>query len=223
MLPCRLCVTVEERRCGFGGEDEAVELLADDVVQVEREAVALGDHGELAALFVEACVGDRDRGVRGQQLDQLLVRRAELRRALLLGQVEGADHAPVRDDRHAEERAHVGMAARPPATEARVLVDVGRAVRLAGLEHRSQHAVLARQRPERGDQLVAHARGEEAAEAPVAVGQPERGVARARQLARGVHEPLEHLLHRQLGGHAQHGVAHSLEGRGHHESLGHHG
>ena len=69
----------------------------------------------------------------------------------LLGQVERADHALGRDDRHAEERAHVGVPARPPAAEARVLVDVARPVRLGRLEHRAEHAVLARERAERGD------------------------------------------------------------------------
>jgi hypothetical protein len=58
--------------------------------------------------------------MRGQQLDQLLVLHAEVGAAELLGQVERADHARRRDDRHAEKRAHVRVAARPPPAEARV-------------------------------------------------------------------------------------------------------
>ena len=75
------------------------------------------------------------------------------------------------------------------------------------VEHRAEHAVLARQRAERGDQLVAHARGEEAAEAALAVGQPERRVARAGELARAVDEPLQDLVDRELGGDGEHRVA----------------
>src|SRR5436309_3413631 len=65
-------VAVEERGGGLGGEDDAVELLTDDVVELEREAVPLGDHRQLAALLVQARVRDRDRRVRREQLDQLL-------------------------------------------------------------------------------------------------------------------------------------------------------
>ena len=54
---------------------------------------------------------------------------SKLARALLLGQVEGADHAVGGDDRHAEERAHVRVARGPPAAEARIVVDVLGAVR----------------------------------------------------------------------------------------------
>ena len=39
-------------------------------------------------------------------------------------EVEGADHTVGRDDRDAQEGAHVGMAARPPAAKARMLVHV---------------------------------------------------------------------------------------------------
>ncbi len=59
----------------LGAQDEAEQLLADGVVELEREAVALGDDRELAALLVQAGVRDRDRRVRGEQLDQLVVRR----------------------------------------------------------------------------------------------------------------------------------------------------
>ena len=94
---------------------------------------------QLAAALVQPRVGDRDRGVRGEQLDQLLVGVAEVVGALLVGQVEGADHALGRDDRHAEERAHVGVPARPPAAEARVRRGC-RAVRYGSrrLEHRAE-------------------------------------------------------------------------------------
>ena len=48
---------------------------------------------------------------------------------------------------------------------------------------------------------------EEAAEAAVAVRDAERGVARARQLARAVDQSLQHLVDRALRRDGQHGVA----------------
>ena len=117
-------------------------------MQVEREPVPLRDDRELARLLVQACVGDRDRRMGGEQPDQLLVLVAEVRGADLLRQVEGADHARRRDDRHAEERAHVRVALGPPAAEARVLVDVAGAVGGLRCEHGTEDAVLPGQRAE---------------------------------------------------------------------------
>jgi hypothetical protein len=71
------------------------------------------------------------------------------------------------------------------------LADVLRALRRGGLEHRDEQAVLARQLTERGDQHLAHPRGDEAREAALAVGHADRGVARVRQLAGGIDELLQ--------------------------------
>jgi hypothetical protein len=120
------------------------ELLTDNVVELEREAVSLRERGQLAATLVEAGVGDRDRRVSREQLDQLLVRGVELLGALLLGQVEGSDHPFGGDDRNTEEGAHVRMPGRPPATEAGIGVDVGGAKRRRRLEHGAEHAVRPR-------------------------------------------------------------------------------
>ena len=125
----------------------------------------------------------------------------------LLGEIEGADHALRGDDRHAEERPHVGMRLGPPAAELGMLVDVARAIRRLRVEHRAEHAVLAGQRAERGDQLVVHPRGEEAAEATLAVGQPERGEAGAGEHAGAVDEPLQDLVDREPRRDREHGVA----------------
>ena len=46
---------------------------------------------------------------------------------------------------------------------------------------------------------------------PLFVRQPERCVARARQLSRAVHEALEHVVDRQLGRDRQHRVADGLQ------------
>ncbi len=66
-------LAIEQGRGSLGGEDETEQLLAHDVVELECEAVALGDDRELAAAFVQARVGDGDRGVGREQLDQRLV------------------------------------------------------------------------------------------------------------------------------------------------------
>ncbi len=88
-----------------------------------------------------------------------------------------------------------------------MLVDVARRVRVALVEHRPEHAVLAGQRAEGRDQLVAHPRGEEAAEAAHAVGQAERRVVGAGELAGAVDEALQDLVDRELGGDAEHSLA----------------
>ena len=143
----------------------------------------------------------------------------EARPALLLGQIEGADHAVRRDDRYAEERAHVGVPGRPPAAKARVCVDVVGSKRIWGLEHRPEHPVGARQRTHLGDQLVAHPGDQEAAEAALAVGDPERRVARVDELAGAVDEPLQDLLDRELRGHREHRVTDRAQRRA--QCLGH--
>ena len=197
----------------LGREHDAEQLLGDGVVQLAREPVALLHDAQLAAALVQPGVLDRERGVRGQQRDQALVGVREAVRPGLVGEVERADDAPARHDRHAEERAHVRVRRGPPAAEARVRVDVAGAVGLGRLQHRAEHAVRPRQRAHRGDQLVAHPRRDEAGERALAVRDAERGVARAAQLARGVHEPLEHRLDLALGGEREHDVRERAEGR----------
>src|SRR5436190_20786631 len=103
------------------------------------------------------------------------------------------------------------MTTRPPTDEALVFVDVARPVRVRRLEYCAEDAVLSRQRAKRRDQFVAHPGGEEASETSVAVRQTERGVARARKLARAVHEPLEYFLDGQLLRNRKHGVANCLQ------------
>ena len=187
-------VAVEQRRGRVGAEVEAEQLLADDVVQLQREPVALGQDRQLPAALVQARVGDRDRCVCGEQLDQLLVELVERVGALLFGQIEGADDLVAGPDRNSEERPHVRVPARPPAAEAGIVVDVLRAVGAAGLEHRAEHPVGARQRAHRLDQLVAHPGDQKAPESAAPVRDPERRIARAGELARRVHEPLQYLV-----------------------------
>src|SRR5262249_3317348 len=144
--------------------------------------------------------------------DQLLICDREAGCSDLLGQVEGSDYAPSCGDWDAEERAHVWVAFRPPAGEAPVVVDVRRAKRLRRLQHRAKHPVRSRQVAKRRHQPIAHAGGEKAAEAALAVGSAERGVAGAGELARALHEALKDLLDGPLGRDGQHGVAHGSQG-----------
>ena len=61
--------------------------------------------------------------------------------------------------------------------------------------------------PRRAISFFAHPGHEEAAEAAVAVGDAERRIARADQLARALHEPLQHLVDRALRRDGEHRVA----------------
>ena len=104
------------------------------------------------------------------------------------------------------------MRARPPAAEARVGRDVVGELRLGRLQHRAEHPVRARERTHGLDQLVAHPGRDEAGERALAVGDAERGVARAAELARGVDDPLQHGLDLVIGGDREHDVAQRAEG-----------
>ena len=66
-------VALEHRPGSFGLQHQAEQLLADGVVEVERQPVPLGDDGELPRLLVQPGVRDRDRRMRCEQADQLLV------------------------------------------------------------------------------------------------------------------------------------------------------
>ena len=74
-------VAVEQRAAGLGREHDPEELLRDRVVQLAREAVSLLDDRELAAALVQPRVLDRERGVRGERLDERLVVVGEAARA----------------------------------------------------------------------------------------------------------------------------------------------
>jgi hypothetical protein len=118
----------------------------------------------------------------------------------------------VGDDRDAEERAHHRVGGRPPL-EPGVGLDVVGAVRVRVGEHRAEEPVGPRQRPDLLDELVAHPRREELREAgPFLVGDPERRVARADQIAGRVHEHVQHHGERSLAGDREHDVAHRREG-----------
>ncbi len=67
--------------------------------------------------------------------------------------------------------------------------------------------------PSEATRLVAHARGQEAAEPALAVGQAERCEPRAGEVARAVDESLQDLVDRQAGCDREHGIADRLQRR----------
>ena len=145
----------------------------------------------------EASVLDRDRRPVGEDDDGLLVGRRRTGAALLLGQVQ-VPHASPRDEhRHAEERRHRRMVRREP-------VGLGwppTSARRSGCG--SWISTPSTPRPRGRSPIAAlppvDPAGDEARElAAVVVEDAERGVARARQLARDAQQLLEHRVELEL-------------------------
>jgi hypothetical protein len=170
-------------------------------VQVVRDAGALLGDGQLAVARVEPGVGQRDRGVRGENPDQLLVGVGEAAR--LVRQVERPEDLAAAHDRHAQERLQHRMRGRPPA-EPRVGPDVGEPLRMAVAQHHREEAVLAWQWTDRRAHLVADPGHHELRERPVVVGHAKRRILRADQLAGRVDDGLQHLGHGDLVADRQH-------------------
>ena len=78
-------VAVHEGGGGLGGQPQGEELLADGVVQLVGEAGALLGDGQLAAALVQPGVGEGDRGVLGEDAQQVLVVLGEAAAAVRLG------------------------------------------------------------------------------------------------------------------------------------------
>src|SRR5439155_7075652 len=135
--------------------DELAQPARDELEQMRE--VGLGDEGvadlvqrlELAepagCRLVEAGVLDRDGGLRGEELAQLLVLLREVLAALLLGQVEVSVGDAAQEDRDAEERAH-GRVVRREADRARVARQVVEAERLCVADEDAQDSASARKR-----------------------------------------------------------------------------
>lgn len=177
-------------------------------MQVVRDPGPLTGQGQLAAALVEAGVGQRDRGVRGQDPQQPLVVVGEA--TGLVGQEDRAEDLVVVDDRHPEEVGQLGVRL-GPALEGGCLADVGEPGGRRVVQHRGEHAVLARQRPDRLPLLVAHPVHHELGEPAVVVGDPEGGVLRAQQRAGGGGDAAQHLAHLEVGAHRDDGFADGFE------------
>ena len=120
-----------QHRGGPGVRPDAEQLLRDRVVQVAGQPGPFLHDGQLAAALVQPGVGQRDRGVRGEQGEDLLVTFGEP--ALLggggdlVGREDDAEDLVAVADRDPEEVRHLRVRGRP-ALEPRVFADVRRAV-----------------------------------------------------------------------------------------------
>ncbi len=200
-------VAVHEAGGGLGGQAEGEQLLADRVVKFVGEAGALLGDGQFAAAFVEAGVGEGDRGVLGEDAEQFLVLRCEAAaafrlRAVLVGHEERADDLVAVADREAQEVDQVGVGLRP-ALEAGVLADVGEALGPGLVQHRGEDAVLAREGADGLPLFLADAVDHELGEAAVIVRHAERGVLRVEQLAGRGDDRLEDVAHLEMPAHGQ--------------------
>ena len=150
--------------------------------------------------LVEARVLDRHRRLSGEERDELLVLVREVLAALLLGEVEVAVGDAAQQDRHAEEAAHRRMSRRE-ADRARILREVVQPQRPRLADQHPEDAAPARQVADLRAQVVVDAVGDELLQLdPVRVDHAERGIASAGQLGRGLHEPVEQRVERQLRG-----------------------
>ena len=134
--------------------DEAEERLE---LELSRERVPdLAERLEVAQppvrRLVEPGVLDRNSGLGGEQLRQLLVLVRETPAALLLGEIQ----VPVRDstkqDRHPEEAPHRRMVRRKP-DRTRVVAEVVEPQRLGVADQHAQDPASARQVADRGMRL----------------------------------------------------------------------
>ena len=90
---------------------------------------------------------DRDARELGQQDDRLLVLGRELCGPLLFGQVQVSVRLPADQDRHAQERAHRGVAERE-AVGTRMAINIGQPQRHPVSDEFPEHAPPPGQRPD---------------------------------------------------------------------------
>ena len=149
--------------------------------------------------LVQARVLDRDRRLRRQQLRELLVLCREVEAPGLLREVEVAVGDPAQHDRDAQERPHRWMVPGKP-DRARIVGDVVQPERPRLADEDAQQAASSRQVADRSVRLLVDARGEEPLEPSSGrVDHPERGISRLGQPGRGLDDPLEQRVERQLG------------------------
>ncbi len=122
-----------------------------------------------AALLVQPGVLDRHAGCGGEGVHHLLVLGGEGAAALLLGEVEVAEHLLADPDRHAQEGLHLRVVRREPGG-ARVGAEVGQPQRLGAVDERAEDAAAGGQFADRGGGVVGHADVDEVGQAGAAWG-----------------------------------------------------
>jgi len=184
---------------GFGDlagavRDQRQRLVVPDLAQQRGGDLGRGLQPALPprGLLVEPGVLDDDPGGRGERDDDLLVVCGEPAAGLLLGQVEVPEHGVADADRHPEEGAHRRMVRRE-AERHLVVPQRVQPERLRGVDDDAEQTVPARQVPDPGPLLGAHAVGHERPQPAVRPRpeHPQRAVPGVREPAGDPHDPLE--------------------------------
>ncbi len=208
----RLGVGADQRSGRLGAEGEAEEGLDRGVVQLPGQPCSLLAHAQLSTGLEQAGLLHGHGGVGGEQTEQPLVGFAEAVTVALVGQVERTDDVAFEHDGHSQERSHVGMGRWPPG-EARIDGHVVTAVGDGVDQQRAEQAVGAGQRADGVDEFVAHAGGDEPAEAvALGIGRAQRGVGGPDQVTGRAHQVPEHSVEGTLAGHAEDGLADRRQG-----------
>ena len=158
-----------------GGQDDEDEPGMDELAQAGRDEVEHARDVDLGherarnlverlellqpagRRFVETRVLDRDRGLGGEQLHELLVLGGERGAALLLGQVQVSVGDPAQQDRDTEERPHRRVVRRE-ADRARVVGEVVEPQRLRVVDQRAENPAAVRRVADRRLGLLVDAR-----------------------------------------------------------------
>ena len=183
-------------------------------MEVGGDALAVLDEGEVGEALMEAGVLDGDGRRPGERDGETLVLLAELGGALLLGQVEVAEHLAPDPDGHAQEGPHRWVVRREPVAVG-VGVEVGEPQGLRVHDEQAEDTVALGEGPDGGDLLRGHAHVDELGEAVVgAVEHAQRAVLRVEERHRGLHDPAEGVGKRQVGADREHRLDEVAEPRG---------
>ena len=190
--------------------------LRDRVVQLARQPLALLDRRQLAAPLVQAGVLDRDRRVRRERSDQLLVVVRELARRARPSSPSGRRRRSRRRGGRSGRRgtsACSGVPQASPRTAGRAGCSARGTARASAAWRRASRACAAAHRALRTARRSS--RGEEDREAVLAVRDADRGVARGDEVRATSTSFCSTGVDAPLGGDRQHRVAHRPEGSVH--------
>jgi hypothetical protein len=190
----------------LGRQAQAEQLLGHRVVQLAGDPVAFLHDGQLPAALVQPRVDQRDRRVRRQDAQQLLVVGGEPTRCVFVGQEQLTEDGLTLHNGHPDEAGHDRVRRGPP-TELGMGPDVGQPHRPRVAQHHPEQAVLAGERPDRGPLLVGDPLGHELGEAAVVARHAQRGVAGVEQPPGARHDRRQHVPGRPARRHGQHGRA----------------
>ena len=151
----------------------------------------------VAKLLVEAGIFDGHGRLPGERDGKLLVLFAELFGPLLLREIQVAEHAPPRDDGHAEERPHCRMVRGEPVG-AGIRGEIAEPQRPPLLHGDTQDPAARRQRPHARPLLRIQSGRHEAVQRPRRIQRPEGAITRLEEAAGDLHDPLEDGVQRTL-------------------------